>query len=95
MAVLFAWDPHKDAFNRRKHGVSFSVAQLAFLDEHRVIAVDTRHGGGELRFYCFGFVAGRVLTVRSTIRGDSVRIFGAGFWRRGRRVYEERRRLHG
>jgi len=28
----FEWDPVKDAQNRRKHGVAFVDAQLAFLD---------------------------------------------------------------
>jgi uncharacterized DUF497 family protein len=95
MPALFEWDPEKDEANCLKHGVSFSHAQLAFLDRQRVIAEDTSHGGPERRFFCFGVVAGRVMTVRFTVRGNAIRIFGAGYWRKGRRFYEEGRWIHG
>ena len=94
MAALFEWDPAKEEANRRKHGVAFSEAQLAFLDRGRIIAVDSGHGDAELRFYCFGVVAGRVMTVRFTLRDGIVRIFGAGYWRKGRRIYEEGRWIY-
>jgi uncharacterized DUF497 family protein len=84
----FEWDPSKDAQNQRKHGVSFADAQLAFLDPERVIARDLSHSKGEERFYCFGEVADGVLTVRFTYRGKVIRIFGAGYWRRGKTIYE-------
>jgi uncharacterized DUF497 family protein len=35
-----------------------------------------------------------VLTVRFTVRGDRVRIIGAGYWRRGKVFYEKTNRLH-
>jgi len=35
------------------------------------------------------------MTVRFTIRGDKVRIIGAGYWRRGKAFYEEANQLHG
>ena len=89
MAALFEWDPAKDSENQRKHGISFAEAQLAFLDAERVIAEDIVHSVGEKRFYCFGVVDGRVLTVRFTYREGVVRIIGAGYWRMGRRYYEE------
>lgn len=88
MRAEFDWDPLKDEENRRKHGVSFGQAQQAFLDPLRVIAQDLRHSQLEPRFYCFGLVGDRVMTVRFTYRGAVIRIIGAGFWRRGRRVYE-------
>jgi len=34
----FEWDETKDEGNRHKHGVSFSMAQYAFLDPKRIIA---------------------------------------------------------
>ncbi len=95
MAALFEWDPDKDDANRRKHGVGFPEAQLAFLDRHRVIAEDASHGEAERRYYCFGVVSGRVMTVRFTVRGSLIRIFGAGYWRKGRRIYETKRWIHG
>lgn len=95
MVALFEWDPSRDEENRRKHGVSFSDAQLAFLDPARVIADDLEHSRNERRFYCIGKVAGHVMTVRFTYRFGLVRIFGAGYWRKGRKTYEEVQRIHG
>ena len=34
----FDWDPKKDEKNQKKHGVSFTEAQVAFADVQRVIA---------------------------------------------------------
>ena len=84
----FDWDPDKDAENQRKHGVSFSRAQYAFWDPQRVIAKDEAHSQTEERFYCFGEVDGGVLTVRFTYRASIIRIIGAGYWRKGKAIYE-------
>mgnify|MGYP001481529575 FL=1 len=84
----FGWDPAKDAENREKHGVSFSRAQYAFADPQRVIAKDESHSQTEERFYCFGEVDGGVLTVRFTYRASVIRIIGAGYWRKGKAIYE-------
>jgi uncharacterized DUF497 family protein len=84
----FAWDPKKDLENREKHGVSFAEAQYAFADPRRVIAEDLSHSGREKRYYCFGKVGGGILTVRFTYRGGVIRIFGAGYWRKGEATYE-------
>ncbi len=54
--TLFEWDEEKDKENQRKHGVSFGLAQHAFLDAHRVIAEDVIQGREEERFYCIGRV---------------------------------------
>ena len=90
----FEWDATKDLENQRKHGVAFAQAQLAFGDPNRVIAEDVAHGGGEKRYYCFGQVRGGVLTVRFTFRADTIRIFGAGYWRRGKGIYERENPIH-
>jgi len=84
----FTWDPKKDLENREKHGVSFAEAQYAFADPRRVIAEDLSHSGREKRYYCFGKVGGGILTVRFTYRGGVVRIFGAGYWRKGEAIYD-------
>lgn len=94
MASSFEWDSAKDAENQLKHGVSFGEAQWAFVDPQRVIAKDVGHSRAEERFYCIGQVASGVLTVRFTYRGKTIRIIGAGFWRRGRRLYETQRKVH-
>ena len=84
----FEWDKKKDQENQEKHGVSFSLAQLAFLDESRVIMEDLSHSKTEQRFYCLGKVVDGILTVRFTYRNNMIRIIGAGYWRKGRKIYE-------
>ena len=91
----FEWDSEKDAENRAKHGISFSEAQYVFADPKRIIAKDLSHSGEtEERFYCFGRVGEGVMTVRFTYRRDVIRIFGAGYWRKGRRIYERENKVH-
>ena len=91
----FDWDRDKDDKNYKKHGVSFALAQLAFVDSKRVIAEDLSHSSSETRYYCFGQVGAGVLTVRFTYRDDVIRIHGAGYWRRGKRIYERENQVHG
>ncbi|MCP4270757.1 MAG: BrnT family toxin [Gammaproteobacteria bacterium] len=87
----FEWDEVKDLENQRKHGVSFLEAQYAFLDQNRVIAEDLGHSQKEQRFYCFGQNQDKngILTVHFTYRSGRIRIIGAGFWRKGKKVYEQ------
>lgn len=90
----FEWDKEKDKENQAKHNVSFSLAQRAFLDPYRVIAEDVDHSKEEERFYCIGRVDDGILTVRFTHRGEVVRIYGAGYWRKGRKIYEEQNKVY-
>lgn len=60
----------------------------AFADLHRVIAKDDTRSQSEERFYCFDEVDGGVLTVRFTYRASIIRIIGAGYWRKGKAIYE-------
>jgi uncharacterized protein len=90
----FEWDSEKDEENQSKHGISFAKAQFAFADPRRVIAEDLSHSLSEKRLYCFGWVDGGILTVRFTFRHDVIRIFGAGYWRKGRRIYEQNNQVH-
>ena len=87
--AVFEWDHRKNETNMTKHGVSFFDAQQAFLDPHRIIAEDIEHSRTEKRYYCFGKVDGAVMTVRFTYKGRTIRIFGAGYWRKGRKIYEK------
>lgn len=91
----FEWDPEKDLINQARHGVSFSEAQFAFADPDRVIAEDLSHSHGEERYYCFGKVGDGILTVRFTYRPGRIRIFGAGYWRKGKQIYERENHIHG
>ena len=91
----FEWDAKKDRENQKKHGVSFGKAQFAFADPNRVIAEDLSHSSNEERHYCFGWVEGGVMTVRFTYREEVIRIIGAGYWRKGKRIYERENQIHG
>jgi uncharacterized DUF497 family protein len=84
----FDWDSSKDMENQRKHGVAFERAQYAFADPKRVIALDAAHSQSEERYFCFGEVDGGILTVRFTWRASVIRIIGAGYWRKGKAIYE-------
>lgn len=86
----FEWDDNKNLLNIQKHSVSFYHAQLAFLDPNRIIAQDIEHSSSESRYYCFGKVENTIITVRFTYRMNKIRIFGAGRWRKGKKIYEEK-----
>ena len=87
----FEWDDIKNIENQHKHGVSFFDAQLAFYDPKRLIAIDVKHSTKtEKRYFCFGKIDNNILTVRFTIRSNKIRIIGAGYWREGRKKYEEK-----
>jgi uncharacterized protein len=88
----FEWDRTKDRINRVKHGVAFASAQMAFFDPRRVIAKDLEHSDDEPRYFCFGKVGLGIMTVRFTYRERRIRIFGAGYWRKGKRIYEQQNR---
>lgn len=90
----FEWDQNKDLENRQKHDVAFIEAQYAFADPHRIIAEDLNHSSDENRYYCFGKVGDGILTVRFTYREDVIRIIGAGYWRKGKAIYEHENKIH-
>jgi len=92
--MTFEWDEEKNMANQRKHGVSFEEAQDAFFDERRMILADLKHSSVEKRWFCVGKTQMGIMTVRFTMRNDVIRIFGAGYWRQGRRRYEEKY-IHG
>jgi len=79
MKTRFEWDEDKDR---------------AFLDPNRVIAEDIIHSQEEERFYCIGRVDDRIVTVRFTFRENVIRIFGSGYWRKGKKIYEEKNKIH-
>ncbi len=74
--VRFEWDERKNLESESKHGVSFHLAQHAFLDPNRVIGEDKTHGLREDHHFCLGRVGNGIITVRFTFRADVIRIFG-------------------
>jgi|SRR5271157_2882711 uncharacterized DUF497 family protein len=92
----FEWDEKKNIANQQKHGISFNFAQYAFDDPKRIIAKDLEHSAPyETRYYCFGKIQEGIVTVRFTYRNETIRIYGAGYWRKGKKIYEEQNKLHG
>ncbi len=85
----FVWDPVKEKINISKHGVDFSLAAQAFSDPHRKIFIDEKHTSEE-RYFCLGKIKADILTVRFLYRDNKIRIIGAGFWRKGRRYYDQK-----
>ena len=90
----FEWDPGKDFDNFARHGVSFFEAQHTFSDERCIVVEDADHSIDEQRYYCLGRVARGILTVRFTWRAEVIRIIGAGFWRKGKAIYERENALY-
>jgi uncharacterized DUF497 family protein len=79
-----------------KYGVSFYDAQHAFKDERRVITEDAVNSQEEIRYFYFGLnhENSGILTVRFTYRNNQIRIIGAGYWRKGRKIYEQANSIH-
>ena len=92
-AVTFEWDQEKDNVNQKKHGISFEEAQYAFSDLKRIIAKDLEHSESEERYYCFGKIGENIVTVRFTYRNNKIRIIGAGYWRKGKQIYEKQNKV--
>ena len=90
--VDFEWDLQKELFNIQKHGVDFDTAKKAFSDPNCRIIEDSEHSQFEERHFCIGLVEGRILTVRFIYREGRIRIFGAGYWREGRLLYEKKKK---
>ena len=89
----FEWDERKARDNLAKHGVAFGLASEVFDDPRLVLAADAAHSRSEYRYFAFGRVGAGVLTVRFAVRGERVRIIGAGYWRKGKAFYEQANRI--
>ena len=85
-------DPDKETINLAKHGVDFSTVQKVFHDPQRMIVPNETHSSDEPRFYAVGHDGHGVLTVRFTLRGDAIRVIGAGYWRQQKRAYEDQKK---
>ena len=87
--MSFEWDDSKNLVNFAKHKLSFYEAQDAFFDKKRIILEDAKHSSGEKRYFCIGRLPNSgIATVRFTIRKGNIRIIGAGYWWKGKKIYE-------
>ena len=74
----FAWEPRKDAANRRKHGVGFDEALTVFGDPLARIFDDPDHSADEAREIIIGHsTRERLLIVCFSERESTVRIISA------------------
>lgn len=87
---LFEWDLDKASSNFKKHKLDFETAVLVFSDPNRLFEADSKHSQAEQRFYCIGKIGPAIVTVRFVVRGNHIRIIGAGIWRKGRDFYEKK-----
>ncbi|MBV2167557.1 MAG: BrnT family toxin [Bdellovibrio sp.] len=85
----FEWDSEKERVNIQKHGIDFLAARLAFKDPGRIFIFDELHSQFEARYFCLGRTSAGVLTVRFRMRGNRIRIYGAGRWRKWEKYYEK------
>jgi uncharacterized protein len=92
--MQFEWDPAKAEHNLKKHAVSFNEAATVFGDPLAETFPDPLHTMGEFRFLTIGkTIAGRLVIVCHTDRGDSVRLITARpATSRERRYYENQSR---
>jgi uncharacterized protein len=78
--LIFEWDNHKNASNKRKHGISFEEAQTVFFDEKAIEFDDPDHSIQEERFILLGLSQSlKVLVVCHCYRSDenTIRIISA------------------
>jgi len=85
---MFEWDDQKNINNQQNHGVSFEHACKAFDDPHHIIRDDVVHSAHEPRYFLIGNDGTGIVTIRFTLRGETIRIIGAGYWRKGKLLYE-------
>ena len=76
--MIFEWNIAKSDENLKKHGVSFTQAELAFEDFYAIEEFDDEHSTAEeLRFKMLAMADTKILVVVYTMRGESFRIISA------------------
>ena len=70
---MFTWDERKRTLNLAKHGIDFRDAAVVF-DGPLVTVEDAREDYGESRYVALGLLAGIVVSLTYTERGDRIRI---------------------
>ena len=70
---MFSWDEKKRTLNLAKHGIDFRDAGIIF-DGPLVTVEDTREDYGERRYIALGLLAGVVVSLAYSERGNRIRI---------------------
>ena len=70
---MFSWDEKKRTLNLAKHGIDFRDAEIIF-DGPLVTVEDMREDYGERRYIALGLLAGVVVSLAYSGRGDRIRI---------------------
>ncbi len=81
--------PRKGREQYYKTGIAFDVALRVFEDPRGLIQIDQTHSGTEQRWRYIGKIENQITTVVFTSRKGYLRIISAGFWRKGRKLYEK------
>jgi uncharacterized DUF497 family protein len=71
--MRFEWDEAKNQANRKKHGLDFADAALVF-EGPTLTFEDQQHSANEPRYLTVGTLAGRIVIIAHTLRGDATRI---------------------
>ncbi len=89
--MIYTWDESKNRSNFAKHGLDFADAEQVLIGPC-VSFVDNRFDYGEKRLISLGLLAGRVLVIAHTPRGENVtRIISMRKAnRREKEIYQER-----
>jgi uncharacterized DUF497 family protein len=83
----FEWDKHNTEKILKKHSVTITECEEAFLNNH-LSGKDLKHSFLEDRYYLFGVSNNeRLLTVIFTIRGKKIRVISARNMSKKERVF--------
>jgi len=87
---VYEWNETKNQENLSKHGLSFEDANIVFSGPC-VTFEDTRYDYGEERFITLGLLAGRVVVIAHTPRGERTRVISMRKANsREQKIYQER-----
>ena len=87
---MYEWNETKNQENLSKHGLSFEDANIVFSGPC-VTFEDTRYDYGEERFITLGLLAGRVVVIAHTPRGERTRVISMRKANsREQKIYQER-----
>lgn len=91
--MVFECDRDKETLNLAKHGVDFSTVPVAFNVPKRILRTSRGRSSAEPRFQCVGFDGDKILTFTFTftLRAGAVRVINAGYWRKGKTLYENQK----